>query len=405
MLFHLKIKLEPEEVVDAEKLAAKDPRLGTALSLAEDGNVIATLSGAPGLIARWPDDTADRYGQAIITAAITARRCGPPETIPQSVLEPLAVPLLVAAAGAPETVTWAQAAIRWAEKPVNGNIAALRRTATQPGVIDGYKVSDILLQYSYESACNIVRPLLADERTWALLLEHANPTARTDIGIAAYAGDMTTQAERAWQLAAESGDSRAMRMLGWLFFDRGEQSEVRRWFQRALDLGDIPAMRGFSYVLESYGDWPESLRWLREAAEQGDPAAMVDWGIQLESMGRLDEAETWFRRGADLGEALAMTDLGYLLARRGDQPGAEEWDRRAAALGQPGAMEHLAQMFQARGSSTKPSPGTGRQPNMPWPGSTRIRKPISHGQEKPPTRVCPMRSSGSAACWQRWGNC
>jgi hypothetical protein len=45
----------------------------------------------------------------------------------------------------------------------------------------------------------IVQPLLEDERTWVLLLEHAAPAVRIHIGVAAHAEGKERQAELAWR--------------------------------------------------------------------------------------------------------------------------------------------------------------------------------------------------------------
>ena len=350
VVFNLKVKLEEEELADARRVAVEDPRLAGALRLAEDGNVIGTLAGAPPLIARWANDNGDLHGRAIITAAITARRCGHPETVPQAVLEALALAQLAVTSRAPKKHAWARAAIEWAERPVTGDVAPLRRAATRLGAADGYRVSDILVQNSRERTCQIVQPLLDDDGTWTLVLENTATAVWTDIGVAANSEGKKEVAERAWGAAAEDGETRAMRNLGWLLFDRGESAAVRHWFLRAIDLGDVDAMRGFSYVLERFGEWPESIRWTREAAEHGDPPAMVNFGIRLQGMRQFDEAASWFQRAADLGNSVAMNNLGYLLEhRRGDSSGAEIWYRSAAELGQPGAMVNLAIICKGRG--------------------------------------------------------
>jgi TPR repeat protein len=347
--FHVDSRFTPGEASRAGVAAGRDPRLLTAVRDADGGNVTATLAGAPELIDRWTRDTGDSYGRAIITAAVTARRCGHPEPVPAAVLVSLALAQLAASGMAPAALDWAQSAISWAENSVGGGIAALRRVLTSPGIIDGYKVSDILLQYSYDQACPTVQPLLDDDRTWTLLRESAELPFCTGIGDAASAMGKTATAAEFWQSAAEAGDITAMLRLGWFHADQGRPADARRWFQSAIARGDTSAMLGLASSLGRFGESEESLYWTRQAAELGDVNAMVNLGFELHGIGHVGEAETWYRRAADFDNAIAMTNLGYLLGQRGDTAEAEHWDRRGATLGEPGAMENLARLLRDRG--------------------------------------------------------
>ncbi len=343
-----------EELARAEELAVIDPRIQVALRQASRGNVTATLAGAPKLVARWTARTGNRHGRAIITAAVTARRCGHPEPLSVKVLEALTVVQLTAEADTPVVPGWLQAAIGWAEHPAEGNIAALRPVATTPGVIEGYRVSDILLQHSYDQSCSIVRPLLDDPRVWAVLLQHAAAAAWTGIGDAAYAEGQVSVAEQAWQQAAGVNDPRGMRRLGWLCTDQGRQGDAKHWFEEAIALDDTAAMLGFAFSLQHFAQFDESLRWMRRAAERDDPDAMTSLGFELQGRGQADEAETWYRRATSFDHPLAMTNLGYLLYRQyGDTDEAEHWTRKAAVLGHPGAMENLALTLKKRGQPSE----------------------------------------------------
>jgi tetratricopeptide (TPR) repeat protein len=348
--FEVDKQFEPEELARAKELAAVDPRIQQALRQASDGNVTATLAGAPELIARWSARTGNRHGRAVITAAVTARRCGHPEPIPIKVLEALAVSQLTAEADPLVAPGWLQAAINWAAQPTEGGIAALRAVATTPGMIDGYKVSDILLQHSYDENCPVIRPLLDEPKVWVLLLEYAAALAWTGIGDAAYAEGHANVAEQAWKQAADAQDLGGMRRLGWLYTDQGRQDNARQWFEQAIARDDTAAMLGFAFSLQHFEQFDESLSWMRRAAEREDPDAMASLGFELQGMGQVDEAETWYRRATSFDHPLAMANLGYLLYQRdGDTEEAELWTRKAAALGYAGALENLAQTLKKRG--------------------------------------------------------
>uniref|UniRef100_A0AAU2VDS4 Sel1 repeat family protein n=1 Tax=Streptomyces sp. NBC_00003 TaxID=2903608 RepID=A0AAU2VDS4_9ACTN len=349
--FHVDSRLTSDELARARELAEIDPRIARALLGAEEARITATLAGAPDLIERWTLETAgDPAGQSVITAAVVARRCGHPEPIPSGVLEALALPVLAEQGRAPLSAEWLPTALAWAESPVKGSISALRRSMTRPGVVDGFRVSDVLLQHSYDAPDeNPVAPLLARDGTWATLLEHAAPSARTAIGVAAEEAGRADTAVRAWRAAAADDDVRAMNWLGWFHAHRGDLHESAAWFRRAADRGSLPAMSSLGLCLERLGDADEAEAWFRQAATQGYAGAMVNLGMRLFARGDPAEGESWYRRAAELGQADAMANLGYRLAQRGDLDEAEQWNRRGAVLGHPGAMENLAVLLKERG--------------------------------------------------------
>ncbi|WP_345657994.1 tetratricopeptide repeat protein [Streptomyces siamensis] len=348
--FHLDSRLGADELARARAISEIDPRIEIALHGAEDGRVIATLAGAPELIDRWTLDTAgDPRGQAVITAAVVARRCGHPEPIPSSVLEPIAVLHLSGCSEAPLPADWLLTALAWAESPITGRIRALRRSAAGSGEVDGFRVSDVLLQHSYGLARGLVDPLVLRDDTWAALLEHAEPSALSDIGSAADAVGKVEQALRAWQSAAAANDLRAMFRLGWFYAKRGEYRNGTVWFQQAAERQLSPAMVGLAFCLRELDEPAQEERWLRRAVELNSPGAMVNLGLTLFARGDTAEGEAMYRRAADLGEAVAMANLGYRLRERGDLGEAEEWNRRGAVLGHPGAMENLASILWERG--------------------------------------------------------
>lgn len=113
--FHVDRRFNAVELARTATVALRDPRLREALRDTDDGNVTAVLAGAPELIDRWILDTGNRYGRAIITAAVIARRCGHPQPIPIEVLEALAVSQLAAMTSAPTESDWLPTAITWAQ--------------------------------------------------------------------------------------------------------------------------------------------------------------------------------------------------------------------------------------------------------------------------------------------------
>jgi hypothetical protein len=113
--FDLTSDFSRHEQERARALAHHDPRLAEATHL-NDPHIAQTLAAAPELIRRWRNP-ANPYGAAVITAAVTARRCGHPEPIPESVLRPLAEHVLAPTERATAPTDWFTEALDWARNP------------------------------------------------------------------------------------------------------------------------------------------------------------------------------------------------------------------------------------------------------------------------------------------------
>jgi hypothetical protein len=89
--FDVPDRLTQAELARTATLGAADPRLGIALRHARDGDVTATLAGETERLDRWRGNGGSQDGQAVVTAAVVARRCGHLDLVPESVLAHVAV--------------------------------------------------------------------------------------------------------------------------------------------------------------------------------------------------------------------------------------------------------------------------------------------------------------------------
>jgi len=328
----------------AGDLAARDPRIAEAIDT-DSLRLAETLAAASDLISRWLT-AADPYGAAVITAAITARRCGHPEPLPATVLEPLAAALLAPADRGQAMPGWFRAALTWARIPVRGTAAPLTPYGTTPGVIDGDQVSDVLVQ---QAARNTSTPgHIIAEASWMLVIKHASPEACQDIGYVAYE-DQASVAEDALRKAADAGYAGVYSNLGVLLRDRGRLAEAERWQRKAIDAGSVGAMTNLGNLLGDQGHLREAEEWHRKAAEAGIAPAMYNLANLLTDQGRLAEAERWYRRAIEAGSAPAMYNLGNLLSVRTQLPEAERWYRKAADTGHAFAMINLGNLLSDQG--------------------------------------------------------
>jgi len=356
-----------------------------ALNATREGDFTATLACEAELVDRWRGD-GDRNGQAIVTAAVVARLCGHPEPIGESTLSAVALSYLSDLEAAPESTEWLPEALRWARKPIfaSSGTSAIRAVRTRPGRIDGYRVSDILLQNSQDHDYPEITRMLDDDGTWRLILEHAPKTAAADIALSAYKADKLLVARDAWLIAADRGDARSARSLGLLYWEQDQDTEAERWLRRAVDLGSTNAMISLADWLFIHDQATEAGRLLARAASLGDPDAMRLLGFYLGGQGDLQAAEDWTRKAAELGNVTAMANLGYRLARKGAYAEAEEWSRRAARLGFPGAMQNLGDLYRNHGdldtaltwytqAAARAYAGVMANPRRfrPWPGESR----------------------------------
>ncbi|SCD52121.1 Tetratricopeptide repeat-containing protein, partial [Streptomyces sp. SolWspMP-5a-2] len=265
----------------ARELAGRDPRLahatansGTSLGLTQ------VLSAAPELILSW-EQADNPYGKALITGAVTARRCGHPPTIPTSILQALANHYLTGQQRADAPANWLQQGLAWACQPVHHSqrISPLAPHGDQPGQTDGHRVTDILTNHTAPTSPAPTAAITPDE-VWNTLIAHAAPDAQRAIGRAAYYVERMPQAADAWTRAADAGNTNAMYNLGFLANDQGDTDTARtRWTQ---------------------------------AADAGDTDAMGLLGILADERGDTDTARTWYTQAADAGNTNAMTSLGFL---------------------------------------------------------------------------------------------
>lgn len=340
-------QFSPEEALRASVLSSADPRLRMALQATRGGDFTATLACEAELIGRWRGGD-NRNGQAVITAAVVARLCGHPEPLGEDVLAVVALTYLSGLEAAPENTEWLSEALQWAKIPVfaSSSTSAIRAVRTEPGRIDGYRVSDILVQNFQNHDYPDVRRILDSDETWRLVLKNAPGAAAAEIALSAYKADKLEVARDAWLVAADRGDVNATRSLGLLFWEQDQDTEAERWLRRAVEFGSISAMISLADWLSLHEQAAEAQRLLDRAALAGSPDAMRRLGFQLGGQGDLEAAEDWTRKAAELGNVTAMANLGYRLAMRGELTEAEAWDLKAARLGFPGAMQNLGDLYR-----------------------------------------------------------
>lgn len=329
----------PGELKRAQRLAHRDPRIDEAVCQADSANVPEILAAAPDLISRWVNPS-NPDGAAVITAAVIARRCGHPEPLPPAVLKPLAKSVLTPVQRGRATRKWFRIALDWAREPVRGAAAPLTPLATTPGAIDGYQVSDVLVQhaarYQHVPGHTISEPILL------LLIDKASPQACQAIAEMAFVTTRFGQwrfsvAKRAFRKAASAGDTDAMFNLGiFLAWHQREKGEAEQWLRKAASAGRADAMCEVGDLLKERGKESEAEQWFHKSASAGYEPAFLKLAGLLVDQGKESEAEQWirlaeqqFRKHADEGDGSATVGLLFVLTLQGKEDEAEQWRPRA----------------------------------------------------------------------------
>ncbi|WP_261555524.1 DUF4365 domain-containing protein [Frankia tisae] len=339
-------RTSPAERARAEAVAATDPRVAEALRYRTNLGLAAVLAATPDLVQRLhqPDP---ELGRELLNAAVDARRCGHPEPIPADLLRGLTeVVYLTGAQRATATPEWFTTAAESARRPVRGVSPPLWPTSSRVGQIDGYAVTDILVQ---QQAARQTEP--AAEAAWDYLASHADPSACFAIGAAAYEAQRLPAAQVVLHRGAEAGNHKAMNNLG-VFLNRlGDRDGARTWYQRAAEGGDPNGMYNLALLTEQSGDLDTAKHWYQQATEAGHDVAMFALGYLAHDVGDLDTAQAWYQAAVDAGYIDALTSLATVLDAQGDTEAATRWYLRAIDAGSSIAMFNLGNLFTEQGDS------------------------------------------------------
>ncbi|MGW7674461.1 tetratricopeptide repeat protein, partial [Streptomyces sp. NPDC054775] len=336
----------------ARNLAQADPRLREAVGGDGDAACLTeVLAAVPELIHRW-EQADDPFGAAVVSAGVDARLCGHPEPLPVGLLEVLATCHLTGAQRAGAKQNWFTSAVHWACVPVRGSAAPLTPEASQIGHLDGYRVTDVLVQHAQRVA---ELPVNVPESQWELLIAEASPAACLNIGLTAFQAGLHGLSERAWRRAAEAGDTTAMDVLGVLLARQGEYEQARPWLERAAQAGNTPAVGHLGILLVGQGEEEQGRSLLKRAAEAGHSDAMAMLGMVLARQGEKEQGRLWLS-AAEAGNSGIMTKLAAALIARGEHGQEPPWLERAVEAGDSDAMSLFGALLASQGEYERARP-------------------------------------------------
>jgi TPR repeat protein len=338
-----------EEWKRALSLSTTDPRLKEAVTVGSSRALAAALANRDELIRRWRSNRKPVVS-AVISAAIDARRCGYPEPIPGSIIAELVPYYLAPSQRARVDSEWLESALSEACDPVRGDTRPMQPAGDRMASIDGYQVSDMLLEYAKNPRfVDIVsRPV------WETLIKVAAESAVLyGIGVAAHYATQPEIATLAFQRAADAGNVSGINGLGFLLYQVGDHSRAEYYFRKAAEFGHPAALNNLGGLLAKNGEIEEAEAYYQRAIDAGHTSALTNMAFLFEGRGNIRGAETYYRRAAEAGSADALNNLGTLLASRGDSEEAEIYYRRAAEAGSADALNNLGTLLAGRDNLQK----------------------------------------------------
>ncbi|MBP8534393.1 restriction endonuclease [Streptomyces sp. MK37H] len=338
-------------LLEARRVSCADRRLAEALERARDGRVVQHLSAAFALMERY--STASVAAQAVVHAAMDARRIGCSRELSRTLLESAAVGYLADDDWADLSEDWFDEALAFLARPCRGASSPLGLVRPRPGYAarseSHYRLADYLDQHG--RSCRAIVP--APESLWSALPAHAE---RNDLGQLAWEARNRGLFRHAFQLhlsAVGAGSEDTLWLAGDLM-ERSERfEEALYWYRRAVEVGDGDAYANAVELFEILGRKDEVITWLRELAEAGDVDAL-SWAVEfiVDAEGA-DQALDWLGRFIELGQNAALCEAAEILRQNARHAEALDFYQRAAAAGEKLAIRPAVNMLlEANGAET-----------------------------------------------------
>jgi tetratricopeptide (TPR) repeat protein len=303
---HIPAAFSDSEWRRALTMAEVDPRLAEAAS-SQERTLTATLANRNDLIRRWLDND-DALSTAVISATIDARYCGHPEPVPVKIIEAIAPHYLTSQQMPIAADGWLTIALNAACQPIRGTTRPMYRVGRAPGRVDGYHVSDILLEHA------TAHRAVPAEAIWRDLVSATDdPSTAVAIGRRVLELRLSSLlAYEAFRKAAARNYPRGLFAMGVVLRERGDHEEAEVFYRRAIDAGETDALLNLGNLLREQGDQEEAEVFYRRAIDAGDIDALVNLGNLFRERGDHEQAEVFYQRAIDAGDTNALDNLAAL---------------------------------------------------------------------------------------------
>jgi hypothetical protein len=402
--------LEVPEAFDREALAKAaalaqngDRLLADALTrTSTDGRMTQDLAGAPELLRRHQQGTP--AAQAILNAAMDARRLGVGLHLPQAFLTDAATDYLADPDYDQLPEDWAERVYAELAEPVHGKQAPLRRTGLRPrrrppgkpdftavastaatGSGPMFRLADYLEQHGRTSRHLLCPPAsfwhaahahlvspddlnslanAAQDRhrlQWAHHLRYRAAAAGSTQALIQLAELARVTGNRdsltaLYEQAADAGNTTAMVRLAKLK-EESEDRVAAALFEQATNTGDVSTIdvetmmqRARAQARQIRGDSKGAEALYQQAADNGDTNALLQLARTREKRGDNKGAEALYQQAADNGDTNALIKLVGLRERNGDKEGAEALARQAAEAEDTSALLRIAELHERHGN-------------------------------------------------------
>ncbi|GAA0989143.1 hypothetical protein GCM10009555_072470 [Acrocarpospora macrocephala] len=326
-----------------------DLRLAEALRKAPDGALTQYLAGGPALIERY--DKANTLAQALLHAAMDARRLGHGAGLSRRMLEAAAAGYLsdqqwdlVAADGLEQAFSYLTDPL-----PCRGARPPLTRIRPRPGFDrrvapardaedeQGYRLAD----YLEEFGANARRLICPPASLWNAVTEHSEPS---DCAALAKAASDRGRYRHAFHLSQRGGNPATLWQLASIRELLGDEEGAERLYRSAADVADPDALWKLAELRELAGDGAEAERLVRRVAD----TSHVLWRIAEQRIAAKD-ADAVKHLHAAVNASTVLGDLAVLREETGDHEGAERLAHEAAAQGDTSTLRDLAEMREEAG--------------------------------------------------------
>ncbi|WP_405467132.1 hypothetical protein [Streptomyces canus] len=331
----------------------------------EDGRITQDLAGAPELLRRHQQGSP--AAQAVLNAAMDARRLGVGLHLPQTFLTAAATDYLTDFDYDQLTEDWAERAFAELAEPVHGKQAPLRRTGLRPqrrppgkpestggagtaAAHSGpmFRLSDYLEQHGRAS-----RHLLCPPASfWHAAHAHLMRPADLDkLAIAAQDRHRLQWSHHLRRRAAAAGSGSALLHFAELAKAAGDTERAEVLYQQAASAGDTVAKLRLAALKSEHRYRDEVLPLYQQAADSDDSDNFEALAVLAEAERvRVDEeAEVLYREAADEGNTHALIELARARNRRGDTKGVEALYKQAADGGNTEALVELLELRAEKG--------------------------------------------------------
>jgi hypothetical protein len=346
---------------DIQGAPTSDPRIAVAIEYAADGQVTQYLAVAPQLLERYRN--APPVGNALITAAMDARRLGAGPSLPRALLVAAAPSYLTDAEWAVLSDDWAEDALAYATAGVVGGPGPLVRVRPRLGVSNRlvpsgsestvpndspaeprYLLADYLEQ-SAQASRNQVSP---PSGFWLAALEHADHGDLPRLGAAARSRGLLRTSASLWRRRAIRGDVNAVINLAEIMLQVGADNlDFVRWVAERTAVNDP---RDAAHLLDVVrrGSSGSEARNLAErviaSLDISDLTAVCRLIDTLHKIGAADQVAVLASRTAvhaELSDPGAVADLLESLTQAGARQQVTKLAERLADRGEDGLYLHL----------------------------------------------------------------